>query len=208
MACLDKAMTTTVTAGTSGITDVDLVACVPHLRIFARSLTGNHERADDLLQDTIVRALTAAHQFRAGTNLRAWMFTILRNLHCDEFRKKRVQTQSLDDTPGHEPAVSPSQEASLEFSDFSRAFWQLDDDRRKALFLVGADGLTYEEAAKLCDCPKGTVKSRVSRARRELLHILDDASPIDERRDAPTLAGYGHERVATASTQSSAASVW
>jgi len=208
MACLDKAMTTTVTGGTSGVTDVDLVACVPHLRIFARSLTGNHERADDLLQDTIVRALTAAHQFRAGTNLRAWMFTILRNLHCDQMRKKRVQTHSLDDTPGHEPAVSPSQEASLEFSDFSRAFWQLDDDRRKALFLVGADGLTYEEAAKLCDCPKGTVKSRVSRARRELLRILEDASPVDERPDAPALAGYVGGAPAMGRAKSAAASAW
>jgi RNA polymerase sigma-70 factor (ECF subfamily) len=208
MAYLDKAMTTAESGGRSNVTEADLVACVPHLRIFAKSLTRNHDHAEDLVQDTIVRTLTAAHQFRAGTNLRAWMFTILRNLHCDQMRKKRVQTHSLDDAPGHEPAVSPSQEASLEFSDFRRAFWQLDDNRRKALFLVGADGLTYEEAAKLCDCPKGTVKSRVSRARRELLRILEDASPVDERPDAPALAGYVGGAPAMGRAKSAAASAW
>ncbi len=87
--------------------------------------------------------------------------------------------------------VLPNQVASLEFGDFRRAFWQLADDRREALILIGASGLSYEEAAKVCDCPKGTIKSRVSRARRELLQILEDGLLADRRRD---FAGDGRLR--------------
>jgi RNA polymerase sigma-70 factor (ECF subfamily) len=206
MTYLGNALTTTATGGPSNIVDADLVACVPHLRIFAMSLTRNHEHAEDLVQDTIVRALTASRQFQAGTNLKAWMFTILRNLHYDGLRKKRVHTHSLDEIPGKEPAVSPSQEASLEFGDFRRAFRQLNGNRRKALYLVGADGLSYEEAAKLCDCPKGTVKSRVSRARRELLRILEDASPASDGPSVPAVAGYIGGPPAMAPAKSAAAS--
>ena len=160
------------------------------MRAFAWFLARNRERADDLVQDTIVRALGAARQFQAGTNLKGWMFTILRNRHYNEVRKNRIQAQSLDDPLAYEPAVLPSQLASLEFGDFRRAFWQLADDRREVLILVGASGLSYEEAAKVCECPKGTIKSRVSRARRELLQILEDGLLADRRRDAPALAGY------------------
>jgi RNA polymerase sigma-70 factor (ECF subfamily) len=132
--------------GTSNVGEKELIACVPPLRAFAWFLARNRDRADDLVQDTIVRALTAAHQYRAGTNLKAWMFTILRNLHYNEVRKNRVRIQSLDDPRAYEPAVLPSQVATLEFGDFRRAFWQLADDRREALMLVGASGLSYEEA--------------------------------------------------------------
>jgi RNA polymerase sigma-70 factor (ECF subfamily) len=183
-------MATTAIHPTGNIGENDLLACVPHLRAFAWFLARNRDRADDLVQDTIVRALTAAQQFRAGSNLKAWMFTILRNLYYNEMRKNRIQTQSLDDPLAYEPAVLPSQVASLEFGDFRRAFWQLADDRREALILIGASGLSYEEAAKVCDCPKGTVKSRVSRARRELLQILEDGLLADRRRDSPAMAGY------------------
>jgi RNA polymerase sigma-70 factor (ECF subfamily) len=160
------------------------------LRAFAWFLARNRERADDLVQDLIVRALSAAHRFQAGTNLKTWMFTILRNLHYNELRKSRVQIQSLDDPLAYEPAVLPNQVARLEFGDFRGAFWQLADDRREALILVGASGLSYEEAAKICDCPKGTVKGRLSRARRELLQILEDGLLADRRRDSPTMADY------------------
>jgi len=183
-------MTTTAIHATSNIGEKDLLACVPHLRAFAWFLARNRERADDLVQDTIVRALAAAAQFQAGTNLKGWMFTILRNLHYNEVRKNRIQTQSLDEPLAYEPAVLPSQVASLEFGDFRRAFWQLADDRREALILIGASGLSYEEAAKVCDCPKGTIKSRVSRARRELLQILEHGLLADRRRDSPAMAGY------------------
>lgn len=135
-----RAKATTAAAGEIGnVTGADIVAYVPRLRAFARALTGNRQRADDLVQDTIVRVLAAAHQFQAGTNLQAWMFTILRNLHCSDMRrKKRVPFQSLD-TWAHEPTVLPNQEANLEFGDFQRAFGQLGDHHREALILVGDD---------------------------------------------------------------------
>jgi len=162
--------------------DHDLIACVPHLRAFARFLTGNRERADDLVQDTVVRALTASHQFQRGTNLKAWMFTILRNQHYNDVRKTRIRLQSLDDSSIDEPAAPATQEARLEFGDFRRAFWQLAENQREVLILIGASGLSYEEAAKICNCPTGTIKSRVSRARRELLKTLRDG-PLVSRRD-------------------------
>jgi RNA polymerase sigma-70 factor (ECF subfamily) len=185
-----NSMATTAIHATGNIGEGELLACVPHLRAFAWFLARNRERADDLVQDTIVRALGAAHRFQPETNLKAWMFTILRNLHYNEVRKNRVQVQSLDDPLAYEPAVLPAQMASLEFGDFRRAFWQLADDQREALILVGASGLSYEEAAKVCECPKGTIKSRVSRARRELLQILEDGLLADKRRDSPAMAGY------------------
>ena len=175
---------------TSSVGEAELIACVPHLRAFAWFLSRNRDRIDDLVQDTIVRALSAADRFQAGTNLKAWMFTILRNLHYNELRKNRVHIQSLDDPLAYEPAVLPNQMASLEFGDFRRAFWLLADDRREALILVGVSGLSYEEAAKVCKCPKGTIKSRVSRARRELLQILEDDLLVDKRRDTPAMAGH------------------
>jgi RNA polymerase sigma-70 factor, ECF subfamily len=200
-------MATTAIHATCNFGEEDLLVCVPHLRAFAWFLARNRERADDLVQDTIVRALGAAHRFQAGTNLKAWMFTILRNLHYNEVRKNRVQVQSLDDPLAYEPAVLPSQMASLEFGDFRRAFWQLADDQREALILVGASGLSYEEAAKVCECPKGTIKSRVSRARRELLQILEDGLLADRRRESPAMAGYVGDLLGSTRAISSAAAV-
>ena len=140
---------------TSNVGERDLLACVPHLRAFAWFLAKNRDRADDVVQDTIVRVLTATHQFQAE----AWMFAILRNLHYNEARKNRVHVQSLDDPLTYEPTVLPSQMARLEFGDFRRAFWQLADHQREALILVGVSGLSYDEAAQVCECPKGTIKS-------------------------------------------------
>lgn len=147
--------------GTGNLEEADLLACVPHLRAFAWFLVKNRDRADDLVQDTIVRVLTAPHQFRIETNLRTWMCTVLRNLYYNEARKHRVHIQSLDDPLVHEPTILPSHVASLEFGDFRRAFWQLADDQREALVLVSASGLSYEEAAKVCDCSKRDRKSVV-----------------------------------------------
>lgn len=184
-----KATTPATTGQIGNVTHAEILAYVPRLRAFAWALTGHRERAEDLVQDTIVRILTAAHQFHPGTNLQAWMFTIIRNLHCTDMRRMmRVRFQSLD-VSEHEPAALPNQEANLEFGDFQRAFEQLGDDHREAVILVGADGLSYEQAAKVCDCPRGTIKSRVSRARGELRRILQDGS-LPKRRDTPALAGY------------------
>ncbi|MFO1061738.1 MAG: sigma-70 family RNA polymerase sigma factor [Dongiaceae bacterium] len=176
-------MTTTESTTSSNVIEADLIACIPHLRAFARFLTGNRERADDLVQDAVVRALTAAHQFQPGTNLKAWIFTILRNLYYNEIRKNRVKLQSIDEMAIDEPAMPATQEASLEFGDFRRAFWQLGEDQREVLILVGASGLSYEEAAKVCNCPTGTIKSRVSRARRELIKTLQEGSLAQKRGD-------------------------
>jgi RNA polymerase sigma-70 factor (ECF subfamily) len=182
-------MITAETYDTRNVAESDLIACVPHLRAFAWFLTKNRERADDLVQDAIVRVLAEAHQFQPCANLKVWMFTILRNLHYNELRESHIRIQSLDDPLVYEPAALPSQIASLEFGDFRRAFWQLGDDRREALILVEASGLSYEDAATVCGCSKGTIKSRVSRARRELLRILEDGLLADKQRDTPWLAG-------------------
>src|SRR5215470_9220276 len=123
-----------------------LLEVLPHLRAFARSLTRNRDQADDLVNDAIVRAISASAQFTPGTNFKAWIFTILRNLFYNEGRKRHSKFTSLDDLTINEPSINASQEASLEFCDFRRAFWQLNADQREVLILVGASGLSYEEA--------------------------------------------------------------
>lgn len=150
-----------------------LLDAVPHVRAFARSLTRNREEADDLTHDAVVRALGAMHQFTPGTNFKAWIFTILRNLYYNGRRRQSSRFSSIDDMPGLEPSIEPSQESALAFNDFRRAFFQLTDVHREVLTLVGAGGLSYEEAAAVCDCRVGTVKSRVSRARAELRDLLE-----------------------------------
>lgn len=165
-----------------------LVEVLPHLRAFARSLTRRREQADDLVNDAVVRALSAAAQFQPGTNFKAWMFTILRNLYYNEGRKNR-STVSLDEAEALMPSVMPAQQSALEFCDFRRAFWQLNPDQREVLILVGASGLSYEEAAAVCGCAIGTIKSRVSRARNELLHLLSGDNLKTPRTDSIPVAG-------------------
>lgn len=160
-----------------------LLDAIPHVRAFARSLTRHREEADDLTHDAVVRALGAMDQFTPGTNFKAWIFTILRNLFYNDRRKRGGRFSSIDDLPGFEPSMEPSQEASLEFNDFRRAFWQLTDVHREALTLVGAGGLSYEEVAAICGCRVGTVKSRVSRARTELKDLLAGNNLRLSRRD-------------------------
>ena len=163
-----------------------LVDTIPHLRAFARSLTRNRDRADDLVHDAAVRALAAAEQFTPGTNFKAWIFTILRNLYYNEGRKDHSRNVPFDEATVTEHAIPATQEAALEFCDFRRAFWQLGEDHREVLMLVGASGLSYEEAAKICDCAVGTIKSRVSRARQELTKLLaDDALTMGRTESAP-----------------------
>ena len=154
----------------------EIIATLPELRAFARSLTGNREQADDLAQDAIVRALRAANTFTPGTNFKAWIFTILRNLFYSELRKRRVPVDSIDDAPQSATAVAPAQDSKLEFNDFRKAFDQLRAEHREALVLVAASGLSYEDAAKVSGCAVGTMKSRVSRARAILVDMLGDAA--------------------------------
>ena len=174
-----------------------LVNSIPHLRALARSLAGTRDRADDLVQEAMVRALGAAHQFSPGTNFKAWMFTILRNLHLGQFRSKRLPFRPLEEGDMETYATPPTQLAGLEFDDFRRAFDTLPSEQREALVLVGAEGFKYGEAADICGCPLGTLKSRISRARQELTKLLLDTGGQPRRIAFETPPTAGGVRGAT-----------
>jgi RNA polymerase sigma-70 factor (ECF subfamily) len=149
-----------------------LLKAVPHLRAFAISLTGNPERADDLVQETLVRGLTHIDRFEPGTNVQAWLFTILRNQFYTGYRKRRREMEDPDGALAGKLAVVPSQHARLDYEDMRSALARLAPRQREAILLIGAEGLTYEEAARLCKTSIGTIKSRVNRARTRLAELL------------------------------------
>ena len=149
-----------------------ILAAVPSLRAFAISLSGQVDRADDLVQDTLLRALSNIDRFERGTNLNAWLFTILRNLFHSEYRKRRREVEDPDGAYASRLKVQPEQGSRLDFEDFRAALDRLPHDQREALLLVGASGFSYEEAATICGCAVGTIKSRVNRARSRLAAIL------------------------------------
>ncbi|MBM1172249.1 sigma-70 family RNA polymerase sigma factor [Microvirga arabica] len=150
----------------------EILASVPSLRAFAMSLTGHPDRADDLVQDTLVRAVSNIHRFEVGTNLNAWLFTILRNLFHSEYRKRRREIEDADGSYAARLSAPPEQGARLDFADFRKALAHIPVDQREALLLVGAEGLSYEEAAEVCGVAVGTIKSRVNRARIRLAQVL------------------------------------
>ena len=150
----------------------ELVALIPHLRAFARSLCGNAAEADDLAQDAMLKAWKARDSFEPGTNIRAWGFTILRNLFYSEKRRSWRRQPLEPETAEATLVAADDPSIGLEILAVRNALGRLPDDQREALILVGAGELTYEEAAEVCDCAIGTVKSRVSRARRRLLELL------------------------------------
>jgi RNA polymerase sigma-70 factor (ECF subfamily) len=171
-----------------------LLAAVPSLRAFAISLSGNVDRADDLVQDTLVRAIANSHRFEPGTNLNAWLFTILRNLFHSEYRKRRREVEDPDGAYAEQLTSLPEQGARLDFEDFRSALATLPSEQREALLLVGASGFSYEETAEICGCAVGTVKSRVNRARSRLsgmLHLdaAEDLGPDRITRAALQAAG-------------------
>ena len=149
-----------------------LLAAVPSLRAFAISLCGQVDRADDLVQDTLMRALTHIHRFERGTNLNAWLFTILRNLFHSEYRKRRREVEDPDGSYAARLKVQPEQGSRLDFEDFRSALAKLPHDQREALLLVSAEGFSYEEAARITGAQLGTIKSRVNRARTRLAELL------------------------------------
>ena len=149
-----------------------LLAAVPSLRAFAISLCGRIDRAYDLVQDTLVRALTHIDRFEKGTNLNAWLFTILRNLFLSEYRKRRREVEDVDGIYAAGLTSIPEQGAHLDFEDMRKALGKLPLDQREALLLVGAEGLSYEDAAEICGVAVGTIKSRVNRARTRLAQLL------------------------------------
>lgn len=156
-----------------------ILAAVPSLRAFAISLSGNVDRADDLVQETMLRALANIHSFQPGTNMNAWLFTILRNLFRSEYRKRKREVEDTDGSFAESLKSHPEQLGRVEFREFRTALSQLPDEQREALILVGASGFSYEEAADICGCAVGTIKSRVNRARNRLAKLLSVDS-LDE----------------------------
>ena len=149
-----------------------ILAAVPSLRAFGISLCGNVDRADDLVQETLLRALANIDSFQPGTNMSAWLFTILRNLFRSEYRKRRREVEDADGSYAETLKTQPEQTSRVEFEEFRTALAKLPEDQREALVLVGASGFSYEEAAEICGCAVGTIKSRVNRARTRLSQLL------------------------------------
>lgn len=158
----------------------DVVRMIPALRAFGWSLCHNGSDADDLVQDTLIKAWTNREKFEPGTNLRAWLFTILRNTYYTQvIRRRREVRDELGEYAGV-LKTPPTQDWSVAMHAMQDALKHLPVEHREALILVGAAGLSYEEAAEICGCAVGTVKSRVNRARAKLLKIMDadDASDV------------------------------
>jgi RNA polymerase sigma-70 factor (ECF subfamily) len=150
----------------------ELIAAIPSLRAFSVSLTHNSEKADDLVQETLVKAWDKQSSFQPGTNLKAWLFTILRNEFYSQMRKRGREVQDTDGALTGRMAIHPGQHGAVDLRDFSKALALLPEDQREAIILVGASGFSYEEAAEICGCAVGTIKSRVSRARARLQELL------------------------------------
>ena len=173
-----------------------MLAAVPSLRAFAISLSGNIDRADDLVQETLLRAIANIDSFQPGTNMSAWMFTILRNLFRSEYRKRRREVEDTDGSYAESLKSHPEQSSRLEFQEFRAALAKLPPDQREALILVGASGFSYEEAAAICECAVGTIKSRVNRARTRLADLLaiegsEDFGPDQSTRAIMAAGGRG-----------------
>jgi RNA polymerase sigma-70 factor (ECF subfamily) len=151
----------------------ELVQHLPALRGFAISLTRDPTLADDIVQDTVERAWTRIELYEPGSNMRAWLFTILRNIFYSERRKAKRVVSDSDGMHMDALAEKPAHDGRLQMVDFRWAFAQLTDEQREALLLVGASGFTYEETADLCGVAVGTIKSRTGRARQRLAEILE-----------------------------------
>ena len=156
-----------------------VVALIPALRAFAWSLSHNSAEADDLVQEALIKAWSHRDRFQTGTNLRAWLFTILRNTYYTAVVRRRREIGDEDGKYAASLSTGPTQEWSLAVRSIQSALAELPDEHREALILVGAAGLTYEEAAEVCGCALGTIKSRVNRARARLLKVLDAQEPSD-----------------------------
>ncbi len=166
----------------------ELLEAIPNMRAFAISLCGNGDRADDLVQDTLVKAWDKLQTFEEGTNLKAWLFTILRNVYYSEFRKRRREVQDTDGGHAAQLATPPEQDGHIEMQELQKSLELLPEDQKEALLLVGAEGFSYEDAAEICECAIGTVKSRVNRARAKLAELMDVEKTAALNRDSVTEA--------------------
>jgi len=167
-----------------------LTAVIPHLRAYGRSLSGSADLADDLVQEALLKAWAARTRFRAGTNMRAWTFIILRNHFLSQMRRSRFKGEWDDLVADRLLAAPAGQDKQVELADMQRALMQLPQAQREALILVGAGGFAYEEAAEICDVAVGTIKSRVARARTALEQILEEGA-LPSRRDDQQPSGNG-----------------
>lgn len=150
-----------------------LTETIPHLRAFGRSLSGNPDTADDLVQDTLLKAWSARDNFIGGTSMKAWTFVILRNTYFSSTRRKKF-TANYDETVAERVLSAPApQQDPIHLSDLQRGLMELSEDQREAIILVGAGGYSYEEAAQISGCAVGTMKSRVSRARASLEGVIE-----------------------------------
>ena len=163
----------------------ELTDVLPHLRAFARGLCGRPDMADDLVQEAMMKAWAAQDRFQPGTSMRAWTFVILRNAYLTDMRRNRFRGE-YDEGVAERILTAPAdQEEPIHLSDMHRALLTLPAERREALLLVGAGGFSYEEAAEICGCAVGTIKSRVGRARSALTSMLETGDIPDRTTDDP-----------------------
>jgi len=156
-----------------------MLAAVPEMRAFALSLCHQRDRVDDLVQEALLRALSNIQSFKSGTNMTAWLFTILRNNFLNEYRKRRHEVADTNEYFVGTMTAQPEQETHMQLDDLRDAMAQLPEDQRDAIALVGGRGLSYEEAAKICHCAVGTLKSRAFRARARLAEMMSIDNPQD-----------------------------
>lgn len=185
----------------------ELTAAIPHLRAYGRSLTGDMDRADDLVQDTMLKAWASRDRFAAGTSMKAWTFVILRNVFLSQMRRQKFHGDYDEIAAERLLVAAPLQEEATHVADIQRALLELSPDQREALILVGAGGMSYEEAGRICEVAVGTMKSRVSRARTALEAIMASGRLSTPRGDMPPPAeamGAIMERVETLASDADA----
>lgn len=161
--------------------DANMTEQIPALRRYARALTGDRTSADDLVQDTLERAWSKLHMWRIGSDMRAWMFSIMHNTFINHIRKNKITTVSMDEDALDVPTRA-TQEDNLEMRDLASAIGKLPHEYREVLLLVGLEQMSYEEVSKVLDIPMGTVMSRLSRGRERLRTLMaGEAAPLLRR---------------------------
>jgi RNA polymerase sigma-70 factor, ECF subfamily len=166
----------------------EMIAAIPGLRAFGQYLTSRTDQADDLVQETVMKAWQHQESFQPGSNMKAWLYTILRNEFYSQLRKRKREVQDADGIYSSQVVVLPSQDGHLDMADMRAALDKLPDDQREAIVLVGASGFSYEEAADICATAVGTIKSRVNRARAKLALLLQLEPVQDDEVDSDVAA--------------------
>lgn len=154
----------------------EIVELIPAMRAFARTFYRNQSDADDLVQETLLKGLSKTHLFEPGTSLKSWLFTIMRNTFYTKVKKENREAPGNSECVASRPRVDPTQEWSVRGREIYDAVQRLPEQQREVLVLVAVFGISYEEAAKICGCAMGTVKSRLNRARLGLLAQLGERS--------------------------------